>query len=212
MSVPAVHCEALKVAYRQTKDGLVVSFVIHPNDMPDALAVAPLGTRYMLVVSQIGDDEQPVPPAGAQDRKDARLSGDPLAGEHPIEPDFSAGNLPPRAPVAAPPAGEPHGLEEIRQHYAAKERYAAMSLSEQARVRSALLPRDEQFRAWVAHERRWDAIVEVATEQDAIEHIREKCCNGGSRSLIADDPECYDKFLALETEYLVAVGRMAEPR
>ncbi len=60
MTVPSVVCEARKVAYRQTKEGLVVAFVIHPNDMPDALAVAPLGQRYMLALAAIGDDEQPL--------------------------------------------------------------------------------------------------------------------------------------------------------
>lgn len=64
MTVPASHCEAVKLSYRQTKDGLVVSFAIHPNDMPDDLATAALGTRYMLALAKIGDDEKPV--AGSQ--------------------------------------------------------------------------------------------------------------------------------------------------
>ena len=53
-------CEARKIAYRQSKDGFVVSFAIHPNDVPDGLAVAGIGTRYMLALVEIGDDEQPV--------------------------------------------------------------------------------------------------------------------------------------------------------
>lgn len=174
----AFHVEAKLHAFRKTQDGVVVSFVVSPIDMPPQLALDPLGTRYMLGVCAIGDDEMPVPP------------------------DSSAGHFPPGAPVAAPPAGEP---------YAAKERYAAMSLSEQARVRSALLPRDEQFRAWVAHVGR-PIVGEIASEQEAIEHIRDTCCNGGSRALITEDPECYDKFLAMETEFKIATGQMAEPR
>lgn len=94
---------------------------------------------------------------------------------------------------------------------AAKERYAAMSPAEQARVRAGRLPGDERFRAWVAHQRRWDAL-EVASEQDAIEHIREKCCYGRSRTLIAEDPDCYDRFIALETAFKIDVGELAEPR
>jgi len=58
---PAVHCEVRKVAYRQSKDGLVVSFVVHPDEMPPSLATAPLGQRYMLALAAIGDDEQIVP-------------------------------------------------------------------------------------------------------------------------------------------------------
>jgi hypothetical protein len=55
----ALHCEAKKHAYRQTQDGVVVSFVLHPQDIPDGLALAPLGTRYMLALVEVSDDEQP---------------------------------------------------------------------------------------------------------------------------------------------------------
>lgn len=55
----AINCEVRKIAYRQTKDGVVVSFVLHPNDVPPSLANAHLGTRYMLAFVEIGDDEQP---------------------------------------------------------------------------------------------------------------------------------------------------------
>ena len=56
----AAHCEAKLHGFRKTQDGIVVSFVLHPQDWPQALALDPLGTRYMLAVAQIGDDEQPV--------------------------------------------------------------------------------------------------------------------------------------------------------
>ena len=62
MTVPSTHCEAKKHAYRQTQDGIVVSFVLHPNEVPDDLALAPLGTRYVLALVRIGDDETPQPP------------------------------------------------------------------------------------------------------------------------------------------------------
>src|SRR5687767_1202070 len=64
MTVPAFHVEAKLHAFRKTQDGVVVSFVVSPIDMPQALALDPLGTRYVLALAQIGDDEQPVPPAG----------------------------------------------------------------------------------------------------------------------------------------------------
>ncbi len=60
--IPSSHCEAKKHAYRQTQDGIVVSFVLHPNEVPDDLALAALGTRYMLALSRIGDDEEPQEP------------------------------------------------------------------------------------------------------------------------------------------------------
>ena len=62
MTIPATHCEAKKHGYRQTQDGIVVSFVLHPNEVPDDLALAALGTRYMLVFTRIGDDEEPQAP------------------------------------------------------------------------------------------------------------------------------------------------------
>lgn len=53
------HFEAKKHAYRQTQDGIVVSFVIHPNDLDADFAIAALGTRYMVAFAEIGDDGRP---------------------------------------------------------------------------------------------------------------------------------------------------------
>lgn len=49
------HFEAKKHAYRQTQDGVVVSFVIHPSDVPADLATAPLGTVYMIGFAAVGE-------------------------------------------------------------------------------------------------------------------------------------------------------------
>ena len=56
----AIHFEGVKHAYRQTKDGVVISFVVHPHDVPKGLADAPLGSRYIVALVQVGDDEQAV--------------------------------------------------------------------------------------------------------------------------------------------------------
>lgn len=61
MTIPAFHVEAKLHAFRKTQDGVVVSFVVSPIDMPQALALDPLGTRYMLALCAIGDDERPIP-------------------------------------------------------------------------------------------------------------------------------------------------------
>src|SRR6478752_1820674 len=53
------HFEAKKHAYRQTQDGIVISFVCHPNDVDAELAIAPLGTRYMIGFAELGDDDKP---------------------------------------------------------------------------------------------------------------------------------------------------------
>lgn len=53
--------ELRKIAYRQSaKDGLVITFAVHPNDMPAGLAASPIGTRFMAALVEIGDDEKPV--------------------------------------------------------------------------------------------------------------------------------------------------------
>jgi hypothetical protein len=68
----ALHCEMVKYAYRQTKDGVVVSFVVHPNDIPAALSTSHIGARYLVALVEIDDNEQPkllapaklIPPSG----------------------------------------------------------------------------------------------------------------------------------------------------
>lgn len=63
----ACNCEAIKYAYRQTREGVVVSFVIHPSDIPPALQVSPIGARYVLALVELDDTEQPK--EAAPDRK-----------------------------------------------------------------------------------------------------------------------------------------------
>jgi len=54
----AAHFEAKKHAYRQCQDGIVVSFLIHPADISSEIAMAALGTRFMVAFAEIGDDER----------------------------------------------------------------------------------------------------------------------------------------------------------
>ena len=56
----AEHFEAKKYAYRQSRDGMVLSFILHPDDVPTELATAKIGQRYMIACAQIGEDERPV--------------------------------------------------------------------------------------------------------------------------------------------------------
>ena len=68
----AMHFEAKKHAYRQTQDGIVVSFVVHPNDMAADLAIAPLGTHYVVALAPYEEkaaevERQPEPAPVATD-------------------------------------------------------------------------------------------------------------------------------------------------
>jgi hypothetical protein len=186
MTIPAIYCEVKKLAYRQSKEGIVVSFLVHPQEVPDALAVAPLGQRYMLALAQIGDDERPVEP-----------------------------------PSPSTPAAERPGVEtgssptaRARASQFAKERYQEASPMVQACTRAALLAKDIRFQAWAQEHVHGEKEFGLATltEAGAADYIRETCCNGGSRKLIATDPEAYRKFLALLTMFQIAVGEIAEPR
>jgi len=56
----AIHCEMKKIAYRQSKDGVVISFVLHPQEVPPELSTSHIGARYIAALVEIGDDEQPI--------------------------------------------------------------------------------------------------------------------------------------------------------
>ncbi len=60
MNLPApIICDAIKIAYRQTKDGFVVSFAIHPQDMPADLANADIGSQWQMRLVTLDDDGNP---------------------------------------------------------------------------------------------------------------------------------------------------------
>lgn len=50
--------EAKIYAFRKNAEGTVISFVIHPSEVPDELQVAPIGTRVILAVAEIVDEVQ----------------------------------------------------------------------------------------------------------------------------------------------------------
>jgi hypothetical protein len=182
VTIPAVHCEARKVSYRQTKEGLVVAFVIHPNDMPDALAVAPLGTRYMLALAAIGDDEQPIEQSSQRQ---------PMSHSTDIKA------------TAERPGVETGSSPTAR----ARASYANLPPMEQARVRACVLPTNGRFQQWVASETGG-----IATEEHAELYIKARCCGCGSRNQIANTRECYDLFLTMETDFKFWDGQIAERR
>jgi hypothetical protein len=68
--------EAVKVALRQDKSGYVLSLSIHPNDIPEELMRDWVGSRFIVAMVPIGDDEKPVDKPSAR----AKLSA-------PIHPD-----------------------------------------------------------------------------------------------------------------------------
>jgi hypothetical protein len=203
MTVPSFHLEAKKLAYRQSRDGFVISFVVHPSDMPDALAVAPLGQRYMLALAAIGDDEKPIP---VVDQSHLSRVNNPGVGATPAAPSAGDAGLG-RTVGSIPATGANHFLASKR----GRARYASASDMERARTRAALLPKDARFQQWVIDN---NTILDdiLSDEEAATVYIRNGCCAGESRKLIAEDEACYRAFIAMETQYLIETNQMAEPR
>lgn len=99
-AIPSIQFEAKKHAYRQTQDGVVVSFVVHPNDLNAGFAVAPLGTRYLLVVVQLGDDEEPIPPGASIPESAALASADADGAPRTNQPSAAPGGTKPQRTLA----------------------------------------------------------------------------------------------------------------
>lgn len=55
-----IQFEGVKTALRQTKDGYSLTLAVHPDDLPDDLMRDFVGSRYMVVMVRIGDNEQPI--------------------------------------------------------------------------------------------------------------------------------------------------------
>jgi hypothetical protein len=90
---------------------------------------------------------------------------------------------------------------------AARAKYKSASDMERARTRAALLPKDARFILWVEDQRGY------APDEGGAEHyIRDTCCAGESRKLIAEDEMCYRAFIAMETDYLLSIGALPEVR
>lgn len=75
MTAPAFHFEAKKYALRQAKDGVIVSFVVHPNDVVAELLSSPIGEHYVVALAPYEEkaaeaEQQPAPdPEKGKDRR-----------------------------------------------------------------------------------------------------------------------------------------------
>ena len=52
--------EAKKIALKQTKDGHVLTLAIHPDESPDEILRDFVGSRYMVVMVRLADNEAPL--------------------------------------------------------------------------------------------------------------------------------------------------------
>ena len=55
----AINFEAVKVSMSQTKDGIILRLALHPNECPPSLHTDWVGSRYMVAMVKLGDDDAP---------------------------------------------------------------------------------------------------------------------------------------------------------
>lgn len=144
----AAHCEAIKYAYRQTKEGVVVSFVIHPSDIPPALQVSPIGARYVLALVELDDQEQPKKVAN-----DRKVTTKPAPEDAPVRarrPVAAEKRLAQQAGIAASDPIFQRYLCEFEYSDAMGEESAAMAIRRECKVtsRSEIIPGSQAADTW----------------------------------------------------------------
>ncbi len=83
MSDP-IQFEAIKTGLKQSKDGYMLSLAVHPDELHSDLMRDFVGSRYVVVMVRLGDDEQPM-------NRENEFPGDhavKLAGILCRDPDF----------------------------------------------------------------------------------------------------------------------------
>lgn len=68
--------EGVKIAMTQDKNGHILKMSIHPNDTPEDIMRDPVGTRYMVVLVRLNEQDQPVASQSNEDgRRAVALAG-----------------------------------------------------------------------------------------------------------------------------------------
>ena len=57
-----IQCEVVKIAMSQDKNGHILKLSIHPNELPKDLVLDPLGSRYVMVLARLNDQDEVVQP------------------------------------------------------------------------------------------------------------------------------------------------------
>lgn len=60
MTENTIQFESIKAGLKQSKDGYILTLAVHPDELPDALMRDFVGSRYVVVMVRLGDDEQPM--------------------------------------------------------------------------------------------------------------------------------------------------------
>ena len=77
--------EAVKSVLRQSKDGIVLSLVLHPSDVPTPLLSDPIGSRYMVGMVRMGDNEEIIEPESVREGKRMVTSAGALCRDSDVQ-------------------------------------------------------------------------------------------------------------------------------
>ena len=58
----SVRAEVVKIGLTQGKEGHILKLVLHPNDLPRDIITDSLGSRYLMVLVRLNDDDTAAPP------------------------------------------------------------------------------------------------------------------------------------------------------
>ncbi len=75
----AMNFEAVKVSMSQDKNGITLRLSVHPNDCPKELHTDWVGTRYMVAMVRLQDDDTPDDRGVRGDPEDDRI------GRHAVQ-------------------------------------------------------------------------------------------------------------------------------
>jgi len=66
-----LQCEVVKIGLNQDKNGHILKVAIQPSDLPKDLILDPLGSRYMMVLARLNDQDEVIQPKEKSDGEKA---------------------------------------------------------------------------------------------------------------------------------------------
>lgn len=97
-----IQCEVVKIAMTQDKNGHILKVAIHPSDLPKDLVLDPLGTRYVMVLARLNDQDEVVQPKEKSDGdKAVNIAGELCRDSRFISWMFDYGHSPERSEAGA---------------------------------------------------------------------------------------------------------------
>jgi hypothetical protein len=135
-----LQCEVVKIGLNQDKNGHILKVAIHPSDLPKDLILDPLGSRYMMVLARLNDQDEVIQPKEKSDGEKAiDIAGLLCRNPRFISWMFDYGHSPERTELGAIEGVKSHcGIEsrkDFRTDGEARRRFFALRDLFEAAVR-----------------------------------------------------------------------------